>query len=123
MGGVDDERMLRDERGFVRMSLRDPRNAARPDAVLHLRRRCDEVEWPTPPTDERRGILLDPSVVVLGDREQNPVAPRMPGETVWLPDLHNPRGERRVIGLRDELIGMTVLSNDHKPVVLQGADS
>ena len=120
---VDVERVLGDEGGRVRRS-REPIDTARPDRAPDVIGCGDEVEHAAGcAVHQRRGIDLEPAVVVLLDGEQDRMQPRRLEQPVGAPLSHDPRGERGMIGLRDQLLRRSVEPNDHRLTIMQGVEA
>jgi hypothetical protein len=92
--------------------VRKPRAGARPDAMSNAERRSHEIDDGAGlGIDRGRRVFLGPAVVVLADRMENRVLPRPCGKRHAV--LHDPAGEVRVIGLRDQLEAVVDDANDH----------
>ena len=80
------------------------------------RRRHEVDDAPILGIDRGRSILLSPSVVVLGNRQEN----GRPARSLRKRDalLHESAGEMRVIGLGDQVNRVGSVTNDHAATLL-----
>jgi hypothetical protein len=108
---VHGERMLRDERRRPWL-IRKERDAARHRGLTNAYRYVDEIDdFPGCRVNRRGQVKLRPSVVMLCDCAENDLSSRMSRKRNI--SLHNGPREARMIGLRDQMNAVAIITDDH----------